>query len=97
VANGLGSAIGNLKIMKWKRFFNTSTQFTNARIIHCGFDKCKTLDDDQKKVIPQLAIDTEVFHRVFANPVKPKAHSEQSYCSIGNWMPNCQLLYEMAL
>ncbi len=53
---------------KIEAFFNTITQFTNARIIHCGFYKWKTLDDEQKNVIPQLAIDTEVFHRVFANP-----------------------------
>jgi hypothetical protein len=35
-------------------------QFTKVRSIHCVFYKCKTMDDDdQRKFIPQLAIDTE--------------------------------------
>jgi hypothetical protein len=36
--------------------------------IHRGFFKLKMMDDDQKKCIPQLAIETEFFHRAFVNP-----------------------------
>jgi hypothetical protein len=39
-------------------FFNTIAQFTNARII----------DDNQKRFIPHLALDTDFFHSEFVNP-----------------------------
>jgi hypothetical protein len=42
-------------------------QYTNALSILRGFYKLKTMDDDQKKFIPPLAIDTEFFHCLFAN------------------------------
>jgi hypothetical protein len=44
-------------------------QFTKAQSIHRGFYQWKTMDDNQKQLTPQLAIDTE-----FANPCtcKPK-------------------------
>jgi hypothetical protein len=32
-----------------------------------AFTSKKTMEDDQKKFIPQLAIETEFFHRAFAN------------------------------
>ncbi len=35
--------------------------FTKARSIRRGFNKWKTIDDNKKKFIPQLAIDTEYF------------------------------------
>ncbi len=58
-----------LAIEKWRNGgVNTIAQFTNAQSIHPGFTKWKTLDEDKKKFIPQLAIDTEFFHRAFANP-----------------------------
>ncbi len=53
VRNGLYSAWEKEKF----RRFNTITHFTNARSVHSGFYKRKTMDDDQKKFIPQLAID----------------------------------------
>jgi hypothetical protein len=43
-------------------------QFTNARSIHSGFYKRKTIDDNQKKFIPLFAIDNEFFQSVFFNP-----------------------------
>jgi hypothetical protein len=43
-------------------------QFTTARSIHRSIYKWKTMDDNQKKFIPKLEIDTEFFHRAFANP-----------------------------
>jgi hypothetical protein len=36
--------------------------------MHMGSYKRKTMDDNQKKFIPQLAIDTEFFHSAFVNP-----------------------------
>jgi hypothetical protein len=36
------------------------------------FYKKKTMDDNQKKFIPPLAIDTKFFHCVFVNPCKTK-------------------------
>jgi hypothetical protein len=42
-------------------------QFKKMRNIHCGFYKKKKYHD-QKKFIPQLAIDTEFYYRAFANP-----------------------------
>ncbi len=53
VRNGLYSAWEKEKL----RRFNTITHFTNARSVHSGFYKRKTMDDDQKKFFPQLAID----------------------------------------
>jgi hypothetical protein len=50
---------------KLRRFINTIAQFTNMQSIHRGFFKLKMMDDDQKKCIPQLAIDNEFFHRAF--------------------------------
>ncbi len=46
------------KRRNWVRFVNTIAHFTNARSIQIGFYKWKTMDDIQKKFIPQLAIDT---------------------------------------
>ncbi len=43
-------------------------QFTKVKSIHRGFYKWKMKDDNKKKFIPQLAIDTKFFHRAFANP-----------------------------
>jgi hypothetical protein len=43
-------------------------QFTKVRNIHCGFNKWNAMDDDQKKFISQLAIDTQYFQPAFANP-----------------------------
>ncbi len=55
-------------IKKLKRFVNTIAQFTNARSILSGFYKWKTMDNNQKKIIPQLSIDTKFFHSAFVNP-----------------------------
>ncbi len=51
-----------------RRFVDTIVHFTNARIIYSGFYKGKTMDDNQKKFFPQLAIDTNFFHSAFVNP-----------------------------
>ncbi len=56
-------------------------QFTQARSIHRGFYKRKTMDNNPKKFIPQLATDTENFHRAFAGAVCAP------YCAIGNSIP----------
>jgi hypothetical protein len=47
-----------------KTFF---AQFTKVRSIHRGIYERKTMNDN-KELIPQLAIDTEFCHRVFVNP-----------------------------
>jgi hypothetical protein len=40
-----------------------------GKTIFAQFIKMRKMKDDkQKKVIPQSAIDTEFFHRAFANP-----------------------------
>jgi hypothetical protein len=41
-------------------------QFTKEQSIHRY--GVFMMDDNQNKFIPQLAIDTEFFHRAFANP-----------------------------
>jgi hypothetical protein len=43
-------------------------QFVKVLSIHHGFYKRKMKDDNKKKFIPQLAIDTEFSDRTFANP-----------------------------
>jgi hypothetical protein len=43
-------------------------QYTNALSIIRGFYKWKTIDDNQKQLIPPLAIDNEFFRSVFFNP-----------------------------
>jgi hypothetical protein len=48
--------------------FNTIGHFTNARSTRGGFYKWKTMDDNQTKFMPQLAIDTKFFHSTFVNP-----------------------------
>jgi hypothetical protein len=87
------------KKKKLRRFANTIAQITNARSINISFYKLKTIDDN-KKIIPHLAIDTELFHSTFEflDDVKPKAHLERCapYCAFGHKVPNGQLLYEMA-
>jgi hypothetical protein len=42
-------------------------QFTNALSIHSGFYKGKTMDDNKKKFIPPLAIDTKYFNGDLSN------------------------------
>ncbi len=42
------------KRRNWGVLLKTIAQFINARSIHSGFFKWKTMDDDQKKFIPQL-------------------------------------------
>jgi hypothetical protein len=49
-------------------FFNTSAQFTKARSIHSAFYHCRMIDDNQKKFIPHLAIETVLFLSAFVNP-----------------------------
>ncbi len=51
-------------------FFNTSAQYTstNVRSIHSGFYQCRMIDDNKKRLIPHLAIETELFHSAFVNP-----------------------------
>jgi hypothetical protein len=49
-------------------FFNTSAQFTNAHSIHSAFYQCRMIDDNQKRLIPHLATETELFHGTFVNP-----------------------------
>jgi hypothetical protein len=45
-----------------------SAQFTNAQTIHSGFYQGVMIDDNKKKFIPHLAIETEPFHSAFVNP-----------------------------
>jgi hypothetical protein len=49
-------------------FLNTSAQFTNALSIHSAFYHCRMIDDNQKRFIQHLAIETELFHSAFVNP-----------------------------
>jgi hypothetical protein len=48
-----------------KRVF---AQFTKRRAFIEAFYKVKTMDDNQKKFIKQLEIDTKFFRCAFANP-----------------------------
>ncbi len=52
-----------------KRVF---AQFTNARSIPSDFYKWKTIEDNQKKFIPPLAIDNEFFAAYFSILVRYK-------------------------
>jgi hypothetical protein len=52
----------------YRRFFNISAQFTNTRSILSAVYHCRMIDDNQKRFIPQLAIETELFHGAFVNP-----------------------------
>ena len=61
------SIFGHWKKKKLRRFVNTIAQFTNVRSIHSGFHKWKAIDDNKKKFILHLAIDTEFFHSAFVN------------------------------
>jgi hypothetical protein len=88
-SDGCGEYSLRTWIKKLRRFVNTIAHFTNARSIHSGFYKWKTMDDNKKKLIAQMVIDTKFFHRAFVNPlydVKPKAHSERraSCCAFGH-------------
>jgi hypothetical protein len=56
------------KKKKYMRFFNSSAQFTNERSIHSAFYHCTMIDDNQKRFIPHLAIETELFNSAFVNP-----------------------------
>jgi hypothetical protein len=49
-------------------FANTIAQFTNVRSIHSGFYQLRTIDDNQERFIPHLAIDNDFFHSAFVNP-----------------------------
>jgi hypothetical protein len=49
-------------------FFNIIVQFTNARSVHTTFYQGRMIDDNQKRFIPHLAIETELFHSAFVNP-----------------------------
>ncbi len=60
-------------------------------------------DNDQTFFVSQLAIDTEFFHRAFANLVRSKAKGAVRAvcallrnCQLGA-VPSRQLLYEMVL
>jgi hypothetical protein len=59
-----------LAVEKRRNWVTTIAQLTNARSIHRGFYKWKTMDEDKKKFISQLAIDTEFkfFQCAFVNP-----------------------------
>jgi hypothetical protein len=56
------------KRRNWGVFLNTIAQFTNARSIHSAFYQWRMIDDNQKRFIPHLAIETELFHSTFVNP-----------------------------
>jgi hypothetical protein len=49
-------------------FFYTIAHFTDTHSIHSGFYQRRMIDDNQKIVIPLLAIDIDFFHSAFVNP-----------------------------
>ena len=57
--------------------FNTIAQFTNTRSIHCAFYQWRMIDDNKKRFIPHLAIESKLFHSAFVNPCMTikKVHS----------------------
>jgi hypothetical protein len=57
-----------LKKEKLRHFVNTIAQFTNTRSIQSGFYQLRTIDDNQKRFTPHLAIDNDFFHSAFVNP-----------------------------
>ncbi len=81
VCNGLCSAFGLWKKKLWP-FFNTIAQFTNARSIHSAFYQWRMIDDNKKRFIPHLAIETELFHSAFVNPcmMLNQRHSQSGVC-----------------
>jgi hypothetical protein len=72
------------KKKKLRAFANTIAHVANAQSIHSGSYKRKTMDDNQKKFIPQLAIDTEFFHCTFVNPCMMYNHLPIEYI-MGNY------------
>jgi hypothetical protein len=49
-------------------FFNTIAQFSKARSVQSAFYQWRMIDDNQKRFIPHLAIETELFLSAFVNP-----------------------------
>jgi hypothetical protein len=49
-------------------FLTPVRNFTNARSIQSTFYQCRMIDDNQKRFILHLAIETELFHSASANP-----------------------------
>ncbi len=65
-------------------------QFTQARSIHRGFYKWKTMDDYQKKFIPQLVQNIFIAHLPILVRCKTKGEVGAvcaAYCAIGNSVP----------
>jgi hypothetical protein len=88
------------KLKKLRHFVTQFAKFTNAWSIHRGFYKLKTMGDDQKKFILQLAIDTKFFIAHLSILVQCETiGAVRAVCAllrIGHYVPNCQLLFEMA-
>ncbi len=72
------------KIRNWGVFFNTIAQFTKTRSIsiHSVFYQWRMIDDNQKRFVPHLAIDTDFFHSVFVNPcmMQNQRRSQSGVC-----------------
>ncbi len=80
-------------------FYNTIAHWSKFLSIYKGaehsslFYKWKTMDDNQKKFIPPLAIDTKFFHCLFVNPCKTKGAVGAEWAAFG-WkverVPGCR-------
>jgi hypothetical protein len=65
-------------------------QFKKTQSIHGrGYYKERMKDENPKSSVRNLQLIPHFFYRVFANPCTMYAN--------GNLVPNCQLVYEMAL
>jgi hypothetical protein len=62
-------ALGQLKKEEIEGVFLTPLRILQMRrAFIAAFTSEKTMDDNQKKFIPQLAINTDFFHSAFVNP-----------------------------
>jgi hypothetical protein len=61
-------ALGQLKKEEIEGVLLTPLRILQMRRAFIAALKVKTMDDNQKKFIPQLAIDTKFFHSAFVNP-----------------------------
>jgi hypothetical protein len=66
-------------------------QFTKVRSIHQGFYKWKMKDDNQKKFLPKIAIDTDLLDSAFANCCKNNGEVGALFALLRNWQLGAKL------
>jgi hypothetical protein len=86
-----------MKNKEIKEFFNTIEHFTNAHSIHSGFYQRRMIDDNQKIVIPHLAIDIDFFHSAFVNPCMMYCKTKDAVRAVRALLRICPLSAQWAI